>query len=90
MSGYQYYKFLALDRPLTAEQRAEVRSVSSRAEITATRFVNAYQWGDFKGDPPTMMERYFNAHPGAAGSRRFLRHRRGPDRGGGHLEPSDH
>ena len=30
MSEYQYYEFLALDRPLTAEQRAELRSISSR------------------------------------------------------------
>ena len=51
MSEYQYYEFLALDRPLTTEQRAELRSISSRAEITATRFVNEYQWGDLKGDP---------------------------------------
>ena len=44
MSEYQYYEFLALDRPLTREQRAELRSISSRAEITATRFVNEYDW----------------------------------------------
>ena len=37
------------------------RSLSSRAEITATRFVNEYQWGDLKGDPVKMMERYFDA-----------------------------
>src|SRR5205823_4746364 len=43
------------------KQRAELRSISSRAEITATRFVNEYQWGDLKGDPRTMMERYFDA-----------------------------
>ena len=61
MSEYQYYEFLALDRPLTAEQRAELRSISSRAEITATRFVNEYQWGDLKGDPRQMLERYFDA-----------------------------
>jgi len=61
MSEYQYYEFLALDRPLTAKQRAELRSISSRAEITATRFVNEYQWGDLKGDPRKMMERYFDA-----------------------------
>ena len=61
MSEYQYYEFLALDRPLTAEQRAELRSISSRAEITATRFVNEYQWGDLKGDPRQMVERYFDA-----------------------------
>ena len=61
MSEYQYYEFLALDRPLTEKQRAELRSISTRAEITATRFVNEYQWGDLKGDPRKMMERYFDA-----------------------------
>ena len=61
MSEYQYYEFLALDRPLTDKQRAELRSLSTRAEITATRFVNEYQWGDLKGDPVKMMERYFDA-----------------------------
>ena len=61
MSEYQYYEFLALDRPLTEKQRAELRSISTRAEITASRFVNEYQWGDLKGDPLKMVERYFDA-----------------------------
>ena len=61
MSEYQYYEFLALDRPLTEKQRAELRSISTRAEITATRFVNEYEWGDLKGDPQKMVERYFDA-----------------------------
>lgn len=61
MSEYQYYEFLALDRPLTAKQRAELRSISSRAEITATRFANEYQWGDLKGDPLQMVKQYFDA-----------------------------
>jgi hypothetical protein len=61
MSEYQYYEFLALDQPLTDKQRAELRSLSTRAEITATRFVNEYNWGDLRGDPRTMMERYFDA-----------------------------
>jgi hypothetical protein len=61
MSEYQYYEFLALDQPLTAEQRAELRSISSRAEITATRFVNEYQWGDLKADPLRMVKEYFDA-----------------------------
>ena len=61
MSEYQYYEFLALDRPLTDKQRAELRSISTRAEITATRFVNEYEWGDLKGDPQKMVERYFDA-----------------------------
>ena len=62
MSEYQYYEFLAVDRPLTEAQRAQLRSLSTRAEITATRFTNEYQWGDFKGDPRKMMEQYFDAH----------------------------
>jgi hypothetical protein len=61
MSEYQYYEFLALDRPLTEKERAELRSISTRAEITATRFVNEYQWGDLKADPRAMVERYFDA-----------------------------
>jgi hypothetical protein len=61
MSEYQYYEFLALDQPLTARQRAELRAISTRAEITATRFVNEYQWGDLKGDPRQMLEQYFDA-----------------------------
>ncbi|MGH3196565.1 MAG: hypothetical protein ACRDOH_07925 [Streptosporangiaceae bacterium] len=61
MSEYQYYEFLALDKPLTGEQRAELRKLSSRAEITATRFVNEYNYGDFRGNPEKLMERYFDA-----------------------------
>src|SRR5215218_9179087 len=39
----------------------ELRAVSSRAAITATRFTNHYEWGNFKGDPRAWMERYFDA-----------------------------
>ncbi|NES14749.1 MULTISPECIES: hypothetical protein [Micromonospora] len=62
MSEYQYYEFTAVDRPLTGRERAELRSLSTRADITATSFVNTYEWGNFKGDPRTLMERYFDAH----------------------------
>lgn len=62
MSTYQYYEFLAIDRPLDDDQRAQVRSLSTRARITATSFVNEYHWGDFSGDPNKMMERYYDAH----------------------------
>jgi hypothetical protein len=40
ISKCQYYEFLALDRTLTGKQRAELRSLSTCTEITATRFVN--------------------------------------------------
>lgn len=62
MSEYQYYEFLAVDRPLDDRQQAQVRSLSTRARITATSFVNEYHWGDFRGDPNRMMERYYDAH----------------------------
>jgi hypothetical protein len=61
MSEYQYYEFLAVDRPLTEPEMRELRAVSSRAVITPTRFTNHYEWGDFKGDPRAWMERYFDA-----------------------------
>ncbi len=44
MSEYQYYEFQALDKPLTKQQQKELRSLSSRAEITATSFVNEYNY----------------------------------------------
>jgi hypothetical protein len=61
MSEYQYYKFQALDRPLTQHEMRELRKYSTRATITATRFVNHYEWGDFKGNPSTWVQRYFDA-----------------------------
>ena len=61
MSEYQYYEFLAVDRPLTEREMQELRAVSSRAVITPTRFTNHYEWGNFKGDPRAWMERYFDA-----------------------------
>ena len=61
MSEYQYYEFQAIDRPLTARQMRAIRAVSSRASITPTRFVNHYEWGDFKGNPGRWLERYFDA-----------------------------
>jgi hypothetical protein len=61
MSEYQYYEFLAIDHPLDERQRAELRALSTRARITATSFVNEYHWGDFRGNPDALMERYFDA-----------------------------
>ena len=61
MSEYQYYEFQAIDRPLSQDEMREIRAVSSRGEITPTRYVNTYEWGDFKGDPAKWMRRYFDA-----------------------------
>lgn len=74
MSEYQYYEFQAIDRPLTEGDREALRGLSSRARITASSFVNSYEWGDFKGDPMKLMERWFDLHLYLAnwGSRRLV------------------
>jgi hypothetical protein len=62
MSEYQYYEFQAVDRSLTREQMAELRAISSRAEITPTHLTNVYHYGDFRGDPIELIVGYFDAH----------------------------
>lgn len=62
MSEYQYYEFLALDRPLTDDEYEHVRALSTRAEITRTRFVNEYEWGGFRGDPSALMDLCYDAY----------------------------
>jgi hypothetical protein len=61
MSEYQYYEFRAIDRPLSQKEMDELRALSTRAEITPTSFTNTYHWGDFKGNPAALMDRYFDA-----------------------------
>ncbi|MFI5840014.1 hypothetical protein ACIA8K_09935 [Catenuloplanes sp. NPDC051500] len=62
MSEYQYYEFVAVDRPLTARRQAALRAISTRAEITTTSFTNYYNYGSFKGDERALMSTYFDAH----------------------------
>lgn len=62
MSEYQYYAFRAIDRALTQAQLKELRALSTRARISPTSFVNEYHYGDFKGQPKQLMERYFDFH----------------------------
>jgi hypothetical protein len=61
VSEYQYYEFQAVDRPLTQREMRVLRRYSTRATITATRFVNHYEWGNFKGDESSWMQKYFDA-----------------------------
>ena len=74
MSEYQYYEFQTVDRPLAQDQMGDLRAYSSRAQITPSRFVNEYNWGDFKGDPHQWIEKYFDAFLYLAnwGSRWFM------------------
>lgn len=52
----------SIDRPLDRAAQEALRSISSRARITATSFTNHYEWGDLKGDPRKFMERWFDLH----------------------------
>jgi len=74
MSEYQCYEFVTLDQPLTPQQMGQLRAISTRAEISATRFWNEYHWGDLKADPADLLARYFDAHFYFAnwGTRRFM------------------
>lgn len=62
MGEYQYYEFLALDRPLGAKERGELRAISSRATITSNRFANWYTYGRLKANPADLLDRHFDAH----------------------------
>ncbi len=57
MSEYQYYEFQAVDRLLDADARTKLRAISTRARITASSFVNTYNWGDLKADPLQLLGR---------------------------------
>ena len=60
MSEYQYYEFQAVDRCLTDKEMGELRSFSTRADITPNSFTNQYSWGSFKGDENRWMDKYFD------------------------------
>lgn len=74
MSEYQYYEFRTVDRSLTSDEIAELRKLSSRAEITATSFTNTYSYGNFRGNPDRLMEQYFDVFVYVAnwGTRHFM------------------
>ena len=74
MSEYQYYEFQSIDRPLGEADRAELQALSSRARVTSTSFTNTYNYGDFRGDPRKLVERWFDLHLYIAnwGTRRLM------------------
>jgi hypothetical protein len=60
VSEYQYYEFQAIDNPLDADAQRALRRITTRAQITSRSLVNTYQWGNFKGDPRRLVERWFD------------------------------
>ena len=74
MSEYQYYEFRAIEHPLTNEQRREINSLSSRAEVSSHQATFVYHYADFQGDEEELIETYFDAMLYVAnwGSRRLM------------------
>ena len=74
MSEYQYYEFTAVDKPLNEKEMQALRKLSSRAQITSSSFINEYNWGDFRGKPLSLVEKYFDAFLYVAnwGTRRLM------------------
>jgi hypothetical protein len=61
MSEFQYYEFQTIDRPLTDEEQADIRKLSSRVEPTAHQAIFTYSFGDFRADPEQVLAQYFDA-----------------------------
>jgi hypothetical protein len=60
-SEYQFYEFQAVDRLLTDEEMAAIRTLSSRVRPTQTSATFVYHWGDFPRDPKQVLVQYFDA-----------------------------
>lgn len=60
MSEYQYYEFLAIDRPLSAQDIASVRALSRRVQPTPTQAVFTYSYGDFPDDPLKLLAKHYD------------------------------
>ena len=61
MSEYQYYEFLAIDRPLSREEQEAVARLSSRVEPHPRRAVFTYSWSDFPGRAEDVLAKYYDA-----------------------------
>ncbi len=62
MSEYQYHEWQAVDRVLTAEEQAAVNGLSSHIEVSSSRAVVTYSWGNFKHDPRQVLLKYFDGY----------------------------
>ncbi len=62
MSEYQYYEWQAVDKLLTEAEQDAVGRLSSHIDVSPSRAVVTYSWGDFKHDPRQDLARFFDAH----------------------------
>ena len=74
MSEYQIHEWQTVDRLLTDEEQDAVRGLSSHMEVSASRAVVTYAWGDFKHNPRKVLAQFFDAYLYLAnwGSRRLM------------------
>jgi len=74
MSEYQYYEWQTVDRLLTEAEQDAVGRLSRHIDVSPSRAVVTYSWGDFKHDPRQVLVRFFDAHLYLAnwGSRRLI------------------
>ena len=61
MSEYQYYEWQTIDRVLTLAEQKAVNGLSSHIEVSSSRAVVTYNWGDFKHNPKQVLIKYFDA-----------------------------
>jgi hypothetical protein len=61
MSEYQYYEFQSIDRRLTPAEQAEIKKMSSRAQVTPNQAIFLYNYGDFQGSTEKFLTKYFDA-----------------------------
>jgi hypothetical protein len=61
MSEYQYCERPALGRLLPPTEQAAMDRLPSHIDVTSSRAVVTYSWGDFKHDPIQVLARYFDA-----------------------------
>lgn len=62
MSFHQHYEFLSLDRPLRADELAEVAKISSHASVSPNRFAVSYDYGDLRGNPDEILAKWYDLH----------------------------
>lgn len=62
MSEYQYHEWQTIDRLLTPDEQAAVNNLSSHIEVSPSKAVVTYNWGDFKHDPRQVLLKYFDAY----------------------------
>jgi hypothetical protein len=61
MSEYQYYEFQSLERSLTNDELSAISKLSSRVELSKTKAIFTYSYGDFPGNPQQVLAKYFDA-----------------------------